>query len=247
MSGQRSDLLKRADDLSRRRDDRCVVTSTWFLTPAEQYEIAHGGYEGLVFSGGCQGCERQIAFFLPYYVEPEDFNPAEYITAIHGKTKFASPGHRDYLGAIMNLGITRESVGDIFISGDEAWFFVLPTVADHVLLSLDKIGRSGVKLERTELNSVPAPERKIKAVSFTVKSPRLDSVAAGMFNISRTEAAELIAAGQASLNYTVCQKTDAPVTEGDTVSLRGCGKGQVAAIGGETRKGRTFVEAEIYK
>ncbi len=246
-SAERSDILKRADDLSRRRDDRCAVTCTQFLTPAEQYEISGAGYEGLYMFGGCENCERQIAFFLPYYIEPENLDASEYIWAFHGRTKFASPGHRDYLGAIMNLGITRESVGDIIISGDEAWFFILPGVAEHVLLSLDRIGRAGVKLERTELSSVPAPEIKIKTVSFTVKSPRLDSAAAGMFNISRAEAAELIAAGLVSLNYVPCLKCGAPAAQGDIISIRGRGKGKIISCGGESRKGRLFIEAGLYK
>ena len=56
----------------------------------------------------------------------------------------------------------------------------------------------------------------------------------------------LIEEGLLSLNYSVCTKTDAPVREGDVLSLRGHGKGIVAEMGGSSRKGRIFVTAEIY-
>lgn len=76
---------------------------------------------------------------------------------------------------------------------------------------------------------------------------RLDAVTAGMFGLSRSSAAEFIAAGDVSLNYSQCMKADAAVKEGDIISLRGKGKGDVGAEGGMSRKGRLFVNAEIYK
>lgn len=76
---------------------------------------------------------------------------------------------------------------------------------------------------------------------------RFDAVTAGMFNLSRTSAAGYIAAGDASLNYSQCFKADAPVKQGDVISLRGCGKGVVGEEGGMSKKGRTFVNAEIFK
>ena len=42
-------------------------------------------------------------------------------------------------------------------------------------------------------------------------------------------------------------RTDAPIREGDIISVRGAGKGKVSGTGGTSRKGRLFVHAEIYK
>jgi RNA-binding protein YlmH len=78
-------------------------------------------------------------------------------------------------------------------------------------------------------------------------SPRLDAVAAGLFHLSRMETARQIALGLLSLNYSECLKPDAPVREGDVLSLRGAGKGRVREIGGSSRKGRLFVTAELYR
>jgi RNA-binding protein YlmH len=90
------------------------------------------------------------------------------------------------------------------------------------------------------------PERKVIKVAFTVMSMRLDAVAAGMFSVSRTEAARLVEEGRVSLNYAECLRTDAGVKEGDVISIRGFGKGEITAMGGTTRRGRQFVNAEIY-
>ena len=87
----------------------------------------------------------------------------------------------------------------------------------------------------------------MKETTFSVKSLRIDAVAAGMFNISRTSAAEAIGAGLVSLNYGECLKSDAPVKEGDIISLRGKGKGTLLVIGGKSRKDRIFVTCGVYK
>ena len=85
-----------------------------------------------------------------------------------------------------------------------------------------------------------------KPLSFTVKSLRLDAVTGAMFGLSRTAAAEEIRMGLVSLNYAVCDKTDAPVAAGDVISLRGHGKGRLTALGGRSKKDRLFVEAEVF-
>jgi len=93
---------------------------------------------------------------------------------------------------------------------------------------------------------VTAPERRVKVRTFTVQSMRLDAVAAGLFGLSRTTAAALIHAGAASLNHLPCLHTDAPIREGDVISIRGHGKATVAELSGQSRKGRTFLQYYSY-
>lgn len=241
------EFYRRIDDLADRARRRGVLTRTGFLTPAEQYAL--GQYyrgDGLVLTGGQPGCERQAAFFLPEFMEEDDFDPAEHIRALRIEAHFGAPGHRDYLGAALGLGIGRESIGDIRIEDSVAHVFCLPTVAPLLLDELDKVGRFGVKVTACALEDVPPAVLRVRAISFTVKSLRLDAVTGAMFGLSRTAAAEQIRLGQVSLNYSVCEKADAAVQEGDILSLRGHGKGCVKALGGRSRKDRLFVEAEVY-
>ena len=251
MTTEHSELIRRAEDLAERCERQSIVTATAFLTPAEQYELSRWAERnpdsGLLLSGGQDGCERKRAFFLPYWMPPEDFDLSEHIHAIRLNAFYGEPGHRDYLGAAMGLGIQREWLGDIRILGTTAYIFCLPSVERLLLDELAKVGRVSVKTAACSLQDVPAPERKVKPVSFTVKSLRLDAVASSMFGLSRTAAAELIRLGAASLNYAPCDKTDAPVKEGDVISLRGKGKGVLTEIGGRSRKDRLFVRAEIYQ
>ena len=244
------ELEKRIEELAERCERTSCVTATGFLTMAEQMEVktwaSHRPDVKLYLDGGNTACERKAAFFLPYYMEAEDLDAAEYIHAVKVTAYFGQPSHRDYMGAALGLGIRREWIGDFWVREDTAYIFCLPTVEQLLTDELTKVGRISVKAAPCPLEDVPAPERKVKSMTFTVKSLRLDAVAGNMFRVSRTVAADLIRAGAASLNYVTCLHVDAPINQGDVISLRGHGKGAVVKIGDKSRKDRTFIEAEIY-
>jgi RNA-binding protein YlmH len=224
------------------------VTATAFLTPAEQAQVAqYYSRRPLrpVFCGGHADCERRAAFFLPDWMEESDFDPGAFIRCIQITAYYGTPGHRDYLGALLALGVRREWLGDIWVRAQEAWVFCLPSVAGQ-LSGLEQAGRVSVKAREVPLSAVPSPEQKRKTVHFTVQSPRLDAVLSEIFRLSRSSTVKLIAAGAASRNHLQCLKNDAPISEGDVLSLKGHGKAAVTEIGGESRKGRTYVTAEIY-
>ncbi|MBR6376395.1 MAG: RNA-binding protein [Oscillospiraceae bacterium] len=246
---EHDDLLKRVDDLARRCERANIVTSTPFLTPADQAAVVSyvNRLRGcrMRLSGGQTDCERKAAFFLPDWMEEGDFDPAGYIAALRIDAYYGVPGHRDYLGALLGLGVRREWIGDIRVEEQTAWVFCLPSVAEQ-LAGLEQAGRVSVKAAVVPLGQVPEPERKRKEVRFTVQSLRLDAVLGETFRLSRTQAVKLIALGAASLNYLPCLKNDAPVKEGDVISLKGHGKATVTEIGGQSRKGRLFVVAELW-
>ncbi|MBR4548542.1 MAG: hypothetical protein IKO83_01325 [Oscillospiraceae bacterium] len=243
------ELLRRAEDLCERCGRSGSLCASHFLTPAERVRLERWAKTRpdcrLLFSGGHPDCERTVAFFLPDYLEPDWLDLNEHIKALELATAFGSPGHRDYLGALLGMGIDREWLGDIWVKDNTAVVFCLPGVERH-LLSIDKVGRCTVRTRSLLLEEVPAPERRVKEKSFSVQSLRLDAVVGGLFDLSRTEAARQIAAGNVSLNYELTEKTDSPVREGDILSLRGHGKGKIIGTGGTSRKGRLFVYGERY-
>ena len=246
------DLIRRAEDLAARCARTGRVTNTTFLTPAECFALENWAKRGadcaVLLRGGYDGAERRAAFFLPEWMDESDFDLSEHICALEGTAAFGAPGHRDWMGAVLSLGIGREWLGDILLDGSRAVLLCLPSVREHLLLNLDKVGRCGVKVRALPLAEIAPPARSVEERVFSVQSPRLDAVCAGCFRLSRTAAAEAIAAGLLSLNYAVCDKADAPVHEGDILSLRGKGKAAVLDAGSrESKKGRLFVKVGIYR
>ena len=245
------ELIRRAEDLAAQCSRRGSVTRTRFLTPAEGAALEtwakHAPDVRLLLHGGYDGAERRVGFFLPSWMEEAQFDPSEHICALEGTAAFGAPGHRDWLGAALAMGISRDCLGDILIDGSRAVLFCLSSVEQHLLLNLDRVGRCSVVLRALSPEEVCVPERRMEERVFSVQSPRLDAVCAGAFRISRSAAAQAIAAGLLERNYSVCLKPDAAVREGDVLSLRGKGKAAVLDAGShESRKGRLFVKIGLY-
>ena len=232
---------KRLTELAARCEKSGIVTSTAFLSPEEQAEAEaffSRRAQKPVFFGGSEAAERRVAFFLPDG-EGEDAL-RDRIVCVKLTGDLSSLGHRDFLGAVLGLGLERAAVGDI-LTGGTAYIFCLPAAGRCIEQSLLKVGRQNVKAELVPLFEAPVPEIRNTEVRFTVRSLRLDAVTAGLFRLSRTDAAERIARGECSVDHRPVLKPDATVKEGDTIILRGYGKGEVSEIGGRTKKDRLYV------
>ena len=176
---ENDELIRRAEDLCRRCEKTASITHTAFLTPAEQFALKAWAKSApdckMLLCGGNEGCERRAAFFLPFYMEEDGFDASEYISVLRAKAHFGKPSQREWLG-------------DIWVSGEDAVIFLMQSVERHVADGLDKVGRCGVKVSPVPLGELKAPERKVKHISFSVKSMRFDAVLAGIFGLSRTAA-----------------------------------------------------------
>ena len=245
----RSDIVRRAEDLSKRCVKTGTVTASRFLTPAEQVEIADSLRTGcgfrIEFFGGREHSERKVAFFIPDSFEG-DYNPFDAVKIIRLQACYGEPSHRDYLGALMGMGVERDCIGDIEISADTAYVFCIQSVLSH-LVTVEKVGKYTVRVSETDASQMPEFEVKTKASSFTVMSMRLDAVVSGMFGISRTEAVRHIHQGNVFLNYRCNDRPDARIAVDDVLSVKGVGKGKVTAVGGVSRKGRLFIRTETFK
>ena len=122
--------------------------------------------------------------------------------------------------------------------------------AQHIVTHtgfLTHIGRNGARVTEIPLTEVPAPQRERECVTFTVNGLRLDAILSGTFGLSRTAAAERIAAGLVQMNHAPCLKPAAELNPGDVFSLRGSGKAKLIERGGKSRKDRTHVRVEKYR
>ena len=205
---------------------------------------AAGIRSGYLFDGGYPDAERVRLLFLPDWAGEDHDELAFLRAAFHGADSVLS--HRDILGSLMALGVTRERVGDILVSAHSADIVAAPSLRDFFLREWSSAGR--VKLTVTEISreALLVPAAQVKTIRDTVSSLRLDAVTASAFSMSRGRAAEWIAAGRVSLDHTPCLKPDKPVGEGCTISVRGAGKARLAEIGGLTKKGRTGIVVQRF-
>lgn len=259
-------LFSRADDLLA-QSNKGYVTSTPFLTPGEHRvlteKLTREGFNARFFSfGGYNDAERKCVFFVPdfydSFVDASDGKDAlvqycaEDIKEKLGAAKISGSGykklsHRDYMGALLNMGIDRDTLGDICPIDDYSCvIFLQRSVLDFLLTSLEKIGSDKVKINDFGDLSDFTYEKKTVPVSDTVASPRLDSVVSALTRESREKAKNLILSELVELNYLPCSKTDMKVEADDVISVRGYGKFAVKDISDQTKKGRLWLRAEKY-
>ena len=237
-------LIARITDAARLAEKRNCPIYTDFLSPAQQVlaeKTAKSiGNSDFRLWGGYAEAERKMGVFLPNsYVE------AEFpITVFALKTRGETPTHPEILGALTGLGVRREKIGDLLASAKPPKIICDSALADFLQENFTKAGRKAFRLEECEIGQVPEAEHTVK--TFTVPSLRLDCVAAEGFGMARTKMSELIKKGGASVNWTETDSPSDSIKEGDTISLRGCGRLVVSEIGGHSRKDRIFVTVKRY-
>ena len=86
-----------------------------------------------MLTGGYEPAERKIVCFLPSYEEETMEPPIRILEVKPVSPRFAEAlTHRDYLGALMNLGIERSMLGDIVINEDGCFIFCLDRMAEYI-------------------------------------------------------------------------------------------------------------------
>ena len=150
--------------------------------------------------------------------------------------------HRDLLGSLMALGVTRETLGDILVF--PRWADVLATAPAAELLLSDWTDAGRVRLHTAPLPlaQLTPPQEKTKEIRDTVSSLRLDAVLSAMLHVSRGTAAELIEAGRVEINHLPVEKPHAPVYEQDVFTVRGKGRFRLTALPGKSKKDRSIIE-----
>lgn len=214
---------------------------TGFFTDREQAlavaALQKCQWETYEFNGGYADAERKLLCIYAAQ-KPENVFPAQCL-AIEMLQKDKKLTHRDYLGALLSLGIKRECVGDILVGENGAHCFVLERQVPLVCEELSSVGNCNVRVEIADPRLATRADGQEHTVSLA--SLRLDALLAEMIHTSRANAVQLIRDGAVSINHIPVSKPHESVYEGDNFSVRGYGKFRLKKIGAQSRKGRTFV------
>lgn len=190
-------------------------------------------FENFCFFGGYENSERKM-LALCY----DDSKPEFPVLALEFRYRIRDKlTHRDFLGALMSLGIERETVGDILVEDGRAVVFIKSELKDYIISQISKIGNVGVKLYDADLSKLPKG-RGTEDLSLVISSLRLDNIVAGVTGLSREKTKSLILTGNVSLNYIQTMNISQIANDGDVLIIRGKGKYILNAVMGETKKGR---------
>lgn len=193
------------------------------------------------FGGFEEGERRMVAF---YTYDLMTF-PLQIINIVN-KSKFTKLEHRDYLGAIMSLGLNREKMGDLIVSDNSSYIAVSEDVSDYIRDSLVNIGKCPCSAEVVfDFEKLPKPSFRNLVVIST--SLRLDCITSALTGLSRSKSIDLVSGGKVLINYNVEVEKDRIVNENSIVTIRGYGKYRIDGIAGKSNSGRLKLNIRKYE
>ncbi len=249
MNQEQAQFIRRIRELEETSYRNSQFLFTDFLNEAEYADVLSLGEPacGMKADGGHEEAERVMVRFG----DPESFGyeepfPIRILKIAPLLEKYSDElKHRDFLGALVNLGIERRVLGDILIDGVTAYLFCREQMADYICENLTRVKHTSVRCEETDaipdtLRSAPV-SRQIQ-----VSSVRLDAVIAQVYNLSRSQAQELFRAQRVFVNGRLMENLTCEPKEGDMISVRHCGRFRYAGEERMTRKGKHSLLVEQF-
>ena len=198
--------------------------------------------------GGYEGAERKIVCFLPVYMEeaPRESLPMVPIKIASSAGKFTSPcTHRDYLGAVLNLGIERGKIGDILVGDGFAYILCSENLAEFLMDELTNVRHNPVVCTRIPFSELEG-QLSFTEITGSIASLRLDALLALVVKGSRSAALSCIKEERVFVNGRLCVSQTYEPREGDVLSVRGVGKFVFDGVVSSTKKGRQMIKIRKY-
>jgi RNA-binding protein YlmH len=237
-------------------ENRNKIQYTDFLDMA-QYELVEKfiykiKIRNYISYGGFEQAERKMIIIYPekFNIDVVKKNLPDIIQIIRIvlpedlKGKYT---HRDYLGAVVKLGVKREKVGDIIVDRDGADIIVQKEISKFLLENLGGLTRfSKSKIILENIENLREVEIRREELDIIVSSNRLDNVIAELARCSRNKALEIINTERVFINFQNETKKTKQVKVGDLITIRGKGRFYIKGEVGQTRSGRTILKIEKY-
>jgi len=244
-------FLKHVSDLANTAYQKNIPTNTDFLTLYEQdlflssrKNVPPVDYE---LNGGTPFAERKMICFFPDKEGYAKIAPITVLEIVPVQIKFSDElSHRDYLGALMNLGIERSVLGDILIRENRrAYLFCKENISEYIIKNLSFVKHTNITctIFHGDLEEL---KPHLEEVCGSVASSRLDSVLTIAFQGSRSKLAGLIEGKKVFVNSRLVESASYMLKKEDVVSVRGYGKFIYKDIVGNTKKGREYISIMKY-
>lgn len=205
-----------------------------------------------IIFGGFEQAERKMFVFYPdkfnsFVVKKNLSNIVQIIRIELPDDLKGKYSHRDYLGAVIKLGVERKKVGDIIVDNDGADIIVEKDIYKFLLEnlgSLTRFSKSTITVENIE--ELRPIEIKKEEIEIIVSSMRLDNIISELARCSRNKALDIINMERVFVNFESETKKTKQIKTGDMITIRGKGRFFVKEIVGKTRSERIVIKIEKF-
>lgn len=247
-------LISRLLDKIEESKKRNRVTTTNFLDERQQEMIQNviNSQENCYLEGFAKEAERKLVVIYPKQMEEsrrirEAESKITIFRILLPKDLIGSYSHRQYLGALMKLGIKREKIGDILVDENGADIIACKEIEKYIEENITSLTRfQKAVIEKIRINEIREIKQKKENFTITVTSLRLDNVVAELAGCSREKGQEIIKQERVFVNHQLEIKNTKQIKIGDKVSIRGKGRFYIKEIVGTTKKGRNLVLIETF-
>ncbi len=236
------ELVSKIIDLGEKAKRYQTTIYTSFLNEYEQKIVREVLFDCCIVQvGGYPDAELKRCAISVY--EQETTIP---ISCLQAKfdTKFSKVNHRDVLGALMNLGIERDKIGDIIVEEGVIYIFVCSELQDYIVMNLTQIRRC--KVGFTHYNGTIKQTKKWEYKEKIISSMRLDCIVSACISCNREKAKKLIQAKHVKVNQIVLEESAYVCNNNCTVSIQRYGRFNVQNQARKTRKDKCVIEIGKY-
>ena len=153
--------------------------------------------------------------------------------------------HRDFLGAILNLGIERDTLGDIVIIDNVGYIFANEDIAAYIIENLTRVKRTDMSV--SQIHELPEGELyRTEQKTVQVSGERLDAVIARVFSLSREDAQLLFKKRLVFVDGRQIDSASYTPKEKEKISVRGCGRFIYLGRQSLSKKGKLNVKVDLY-
>ena len=246
-------LIAKVLDKKKICNSKNKITYTDFLNEKEQHVIEKNvRLENAFFYGVNENADRKILVFYPEKLTEELARKSlkSVLIGIRITLKNDQIGayeHKNYLSALIKIGIDRGKIGDILVDEYGADIIAFDMNKEFIKQSLSELTR----FRKADIEIIPMDDIKQKIDRFEestiiVASMRIDNIVAELAGCSRTNADEYIDNERVLVNYETVFKSSKSVDEGDIVTIRGKGKFRIDGLVRNTRNNRFVIKVSKY-
>lgn len=246
-------LIAKVLDKKKICNSKNKITYTDFLNEKEQRVIEKNvKLENAFFYGVNENADRKILVFYPEKLTEELVrkslkNVLSGIRIILKNDQIGNYEHKNYLSALIKIGIDRGKIGDILVDDYGADIIAFDMNKEFIIQSLSELTR----FRKANIDIIPIDDIKQKIDRFEestiiVSSMRIDNIVAELAGCSRTNADEYINSEKVFVNYETALKVSKTIFEGDIVTIRGKGKFRIDGLVRNTRNNRFVIKVNKY-
>lgn len=210
-----------------------------FLNPPER-ELVKSIFKGFHIYESDQAHE-----YARVYVTDEPKTVDFKIVTLKSTYQDQTLSHRDVLGALMNLGLERDTFGDIHITETELYIQVVSELKS-VFMDMHQIKQDFIYFE--EVEGIPeGSKQKSEVVTLFLDSLRIDALVSKAFTIHREDVKTMIDQEKVKINYFPVQKYTVLVKPYDIISVRGFGRIILTDDIGTSKSQKTRIKCELLR